>query len=304
MAAPTDRAATLTPPAAPAPGREPAAPAAPGWRRLVRRAPLSLWLVLLLGLLALAGPSAAPDSPYQQRMTPDQVRQAPSAAHLVGTDHLGRDVFTRLLYGARVSLGVGVAAIVLAALAGVPLGMLAGYWLGWADNLIMRSMDALLAFPPLILAIALSLVVGTGIAGVILAIGVVSVPVFARLARASVLQVKSLEYTQAALATGASHGRVLARHILPNILGPLVVQASVSCAVAILVEAGLSFLGLGVQPPEPSWGTMINEGKQFMAQAPWLIFGPGLAIFLSVVAFNFLGDAARDALDPTSARTA
>jgi len=264
------------------------------------RMPWSLWLVVSLGLLAVIGPFSMPFGPYVQHTGPGQALQPPSVVHPFGTDQLGRDILSRVVYGARVSLGVGIASVFIAALAGTLFGMLAGFGLGWFDHVIMRVMDALSTFPAMILTIAITSVIGVGLIGVTIAIGIVNIPVFARLARARVLQVKTREFVDAAYALGARRSRILIRHVLPNIAGPLIVQASVIFSFAILVEASLSFLGLGVQPPTPSWGTMINEGKQFKALAPWMIFAPGAAIFMSVMTFNFFGDAMRDNLDPAS----
>lgn len=267
-------------------------------RASIRRVPWSLVLAISLCLLAAIGPFVTPYNPYALNTISGQTLQAPSLAHPLGTDQLGRDILSRIMHGARVSLGVGISSVAIAALGGISFGMLAGSGLGWFEHVVMRLMDALSAFPTMILAIAITSAIGVGVTGVIFAIGIVNVPIFARLARAQVLQIKTYEFVEAAYALGARHGRILVVHILPNIIGPLTVQASVSFSAAVLIEAGLSFLGLGVQPPTPSWGTMIYEGRQFYALAPWMMFAPGGMIFASVMTFNFLSDAARDILDP------
>jgi peptide/nickel transport system permease protein len=216
----------------------------------------------------------------------------------MGTDDLGRDVLSRIIYGARASLIAGVVATGIALLIGTALGIVSGYALGPTDTVISRVMDALLAFPGLILALAITAALGPSLVNAMIAIGIVGVPRFARLARAQVLSVRGNEYVEAVRALGASNTRILLRHIAPNILTPVIIQTSLSVAFAILTEASLSFLGLGVQPPTPSWGFMLNQGRDYIAQAPWLAVFPGIAIFLVVMAFNLLGDAIRDALDP------
>jgi peptide/nickel transport system permease protein len=272
------------------------------WLRRVGRAPLSLGAAVTLVLAAVGASWLAPYSPYQEHVMLPAVLQPPSPRHWLGTDQLGRDVLSRVLFGARVSLGLGIFAVTMASTVGSTLGILGGYRGGWWDHVLMRVVDALQAFPTLILAIGITAVIGTGVVGVTVAIGVLTIPIFARLARSRVLQVRMLDYVEAAHALGASDVRTMARYVLPNVAGPLIVQASVSLSFAILIEAGLSFLGLGVQPPTPSWGNMVNEGKEFLEQAPWLVFAPGGVIFIAVMTFNFLGDAMRDALDPAGRR--
>lgn len=224
--------------------------------------------------------------------------QAPSGAHPFGTDELGRDVLSRVIVAARVSLEVGIVSVGLALLAGVLIGLVSGYYRGWTDNVLMRSMDVLFAFPVLLLAVAIVAVLGPGLGTAMVAIGVVYTPIFARVTRASVLSVREQVYVRAAMSIGASDGRIMRKHVLPNIAAPLIVQTSLSLAFAILSEAALSFLGLGVQPPAPSWGRMLYDGRGFVTVAWWLGVFPGAAIFLTVLAFNLVGDALRDVLDP------
>jgi len=221
-----------------------------------------------------------------------------SSTRWLGTDNVGRDVLSRVIWGTRISLVAGFASVALGVAAGSLLGILAGYCGGRVDGMVMRLMDAVLSFPPLALALALGAVLGAGLTGVLVALGVVYTPTFARLMRGQVLTVATREYVDAARALGAPAWRVACRHVLPNASTPIVVQASLSVAFAILAEASLSFLGLGVQPPQASWGSMINAGRGYLQQAPWIIFGPGAALFVTVVGLNFVGDAVRDALDP------
>ncbi|HSJ19657.1 MAG TPA: ABC transporter permease [Nocardioidaceae bacterium] len=224
--------------------------------------------------------------------------QPPSPDHWFGTDELGRDIFSRVLVAARVSLQVGVIAVGISLAAGVTLGLVAGYYGGRVDDVVMRLMDMLFAFPAILLAIAILAVLGPGIANAMIAIGIVYTPIFARITRASVLSVRQEVFVRAARSIGASDVRILRLHILPNVMAPIIVQTSLSLAFAILSEAALSFLGLGVQPPQPSWGRMLFDGRGFIEQAWWMGVFPGLAIFLTVLAFNIVGDASRDALDP------
>ncbi|HYW87677.1 MAG TPA: ABC transporter permease, partial [Chloroflexota bacterium] len=222
----------------------------------------------------------------------------PSLAHLLGTDNVGRDILARVIWGARVSLIAGSGSVAIAVSAGSVLGLAAGYWRGLVDDVVMRVMDAVLSFPALVLALALGAVLGAGLGSVLIALGVVYAPTFARLMRGQVLSIRMREYVDAARLLGAPDWRILVRHVLPNAAAPIVVQASLSVAFAILAEASLSFLGLGVQPPEPSWGSIINAGRGYLQQAPWMVFGPGAALFVTVLSLNFVGDAVRDALDP------
>jgi ABC-type dipeptide/oligopeptide/nickel transport system permease subunit len=226
----------------------------------------------------------------------------PSPAHLLGTDDLGRDVLTRLLYGARLSLGAACLAVAIATLAGVPIGLVAGYLGGRIDDALMRVIDALQAFPALILAMAIAAALGPGLFNVMVAVGVVYTPRFARLVRGQVLALREEPFVEGARAAGASHARVLARHVLPNVVAPIVVQVSIGVAFALLAETALSFLGVGIKPPEPSWGTDVGRGYRFMRLAPWLVFMPGTAILLTALAFNLVGDGIRDAFDPRQSR--
>lgn len=253
-------------------------------------------VLTLLTLAALLAPWISPAQPSQIFFS--ELRAAPSRAHWFGTDDLGRDILTRVIYGARVSLSAGLVSVTLALVIGTTMGLVAGYARGWLDDLLMRIVDALLALPFLVLAIALAAILGPSLQNTMIAIAVVTVPVFARITRGEVLAQREREYVQAAQALGAPDLRVVLRHLLPNISGPLIVQTSLAIATAILAESSLSFLGLGVQPPEPSWGSMLNSARGYLAEAPWMAVFPGAAIFLAVLAFNLLGDGLRDALDP------
>jgi peptide/nickel transport system permease protein len=253
-------------------------------------------VLLLLALGAGFAPWLSPYSPTQADFT--ALQHPPSSKHPLGTDELGRDILSRILYGARVSLVAGLVSVSIALVLGGVIGLVAGFYGGWLDDLLMRLTDAMLAFPFLVLAIALAAVLGPSLQNTLLAIGVVTTPVFARLVRGQALAERPRDYVQAALALGVGDGRILLRHLLPNILGPLIVQVSLSTAAAVLAEATLSFLGLGIQPPTPSWGSMLNAARGYLAYAPWMAIFPGLAIFLAVLAFNLIGDGLRDALDP------
>lgn len=270
--------------------------------RVLRRALGARWafvglLVVVAAVAAAIGaPLVSPYDPLKQDL--GNLLAAPNGRHLLGTDNVGRDILARVIWGTRVSLLVGCASVAMAVVAGSLLGLAAGYWSGRLDGVVMRLMDAVLSFPALVLALALGAVLGAGLLGVLLALGVVYTPTFARLMRAQVLSIRSREYVEAARVLGAPDWRILRRHVLPNAATPIVVQASLSVAFAILAEASLSFLGLGVQPPEPSWGSMINAGRGYLQQAPWIVFGPGAALFVTVLGLNFVGDAIRDALDP------
>ena len=261
-----------------------------------RLAPFGAAVMLLALTVALLAPVVAPYNPLKQNLNNTLAR--PDRTHLMGTDNVGRDVFSRMVFGTRVSLVAGFGSVVIAVLVGGLLGLLAGYAGGRVDNLVMRVMDAVLSFPPLVLALALGAVLGAGLTGVVIALGVVYTPTFARLMRGQVLSMTAREYVDAARALGAPGWRIAWSHVLPNATAPIVVQASLSVAFAILAEASLSFLGLGIQPPAASWGSMINAGRGYLQQAPWIVFGPGAALFITVVGLNFVGDAIRDALDP------
>lgn len=273
-------------------------PAARAWRRLRQRKSAMLGLVVICALILLAifAPLIAPYDPAQQSWT--AVRKPPSWGHWFGTDESGRDLLARVIYGARASLLAGVVSVSIALTAGVPIGLLAGYRGGWIDALISRITDAMLACPNLILAIALAAFLGPSLTNAMIAIGITATPVFVRLTRGQVLSVKVEDYVEAARAVGNPAWRIAIRHILPNILPALLVQATLAIAAAIIAEASLSFLGLGQQPPAPSWGSMLNTAQRFLTNAPWMAVWPGLAIFLSVLSFNLLGDGLRDALDP------
>jgi ABC-type dipeptide/oligopeptide/nickel transport system permease subunit len=283
----------------------PAAPVAPvhGRRQAPRR-----WLAhnaltvasgaLLLGTVALAllAPWVAPHDPLEQHLA--DALSGPSARYPLGTDDLGRDVLSRVIYGARVSLGVGFSSVIIGLLVGTMLGLVSGYYGGWIDSVIMRTMDVLFAFPPILLAIAIMAVLGPDLINLIIAITAVSFPRFARNLRAPVLAMRAYDYVTAARVLGASDLRILTRHILPNIGPVLIIVGTISLGFAILSEGALSFLGLGTRPPTPTWGNMISTARTFMEFAPWTVIAPGAALMLVVLAVNFLGDGLRDLLDP------
>ena len=253
-------------------------------------------LILLVVLLALLADVVAPYDPTEMKVV-DALKR-PSMPHPFGTDRFGRDVLSRTIYGSRIALGVALSSIVLAFVVGTALGLVGGYAGGWPDLVIGRVMDVLFSFPTLILAIAIAAMLGPGLNNAALAIAVVYVPLFSRVARGPVIAEREKDHVAAAQGLGAGWPRVVFRHILPNVLAPLIVQASVSLAFAILIEASLSYLGLGTQPPDPSWGTMLNEGRTYLETAPWMSIFPGLAIMVTVFGFNLLGDGLRDTLDP------
>lgn len=254
-------------------------------------------MVAAIVFAAIFAPWVAHGDPLAQNFA--QQTQAPSASHWFGTDKLGRDVFARVVYGARISIRVGFIAVGIAMTAGTLLGVLGGYAGGALDNAVMALMDVMLAFPSIILAIGIATILGPSIDHVMIAVGIVYVPQYARLARSAVLAVKDLEYVEAARAIGAWTPRILVRHVLPNILAPLLVQAALGIATAELEAAGLSYLGLGARPPTPEWGAMLNDARDYWLSAPWALIFPGLAITTMVLGFNLLGDGLRDALDPT-----
>jgi peptide/nickel transport system permease protein len=267
--------------------------------RRLRRQPLSIFsgiLVTILILTAIFGSLLAPYDPnaidMANRFAP------PSLEHPFGTDDFGRDILSRVMVGARVSLMVGIIAVGLSASVGSFLGVLAGYTGRFTDEVIMRVMDILFAFPAILLAIAIMAALGRGVGNAMIAIGIVYIPIFARIARGSVLSVREAEFVDAARATGSSDSRIMYRHIFPNVLSPIIVEITLSLSFAILAEAALSFFGLGTQPPDPSWGRMLSEGRAYFQQSVWLAIFPGLAIMLTVLGFNLLGDGLRDALDP------
>jgi len=272
------------------------------WRLAVRRlaqqraALIGLAVVLFFIAIAVAAPLLAPYDPLATDWR--AVRKPPTALHFFGTDELGRDVLARLIWGARASLMAGLVSVSIAVAVAVPLGLVSGYLGGAVDGLLMRMVDAMLAIPFLILAIALAAFLGPNLTNAMIAIGVAQTPIFIRLTRGQVLVVRHENYIEAALAIGNPGRRIMLRHILPNVLAPILVQATLAIAAAIIAEATLSFLGLGQQPPAPSWGSMLNTATRFLAQTPWMAIWPGLAIFTLVLSFNLLGDGLRDALDP------
>jgi ABC-type dipeptide/oligopeptide/nickel transport system permease subunit len=267
-------------------------------RRLVGRRVVfvGVVLVIILAFLGLLGRFLAPYSPTTQDLT--HVLGQPSSAHWLGTDELGRDILSRLLWGAATSLQVGLGAVLLACIPGVIVGVSVAYRGGWVDNSVMRVLDGLMAFPSLILALTIVAVLGSSLFNVILAIAITSFPHYARIARGQVLSVREHDYVLAVRSVGARDTRIVFRHILPNTISPVLVQASLGVGFAIVAEAGLSFLGVGIQPPTPSWGTMIQVGFQYLEVAPWLVMAPATMIFMAVLGFNLLGDGLREALDP------
>jgi peptide/nickel transport system permease protein len=291
-------AAAAALPRAPAVGSTLGARLLGSWRRLARRPPAvaGLAIVLAFVVVALAAPWVAPADPNATSWS--AVRKAPSWAHPLGTDDLGRDLLSRVVWGARVSMQAGVVSILFAMAVGVPAGLIAGYYRGLVDQAIMRLTDAWLSFPFLILAIGLVTILGPSLTNATLAIGLGATPTYIRLTRGLVLAAREEDYVQAARAMGARDPRLMGRHVLPNIVSSILVQATVSIPTAIIAEAVLSFLGLGVQPPTPSWGTMLNAAQGFLETAPWMAWWPGLAIFVLALSFNLAGDGLRDVLDP------
>jgi peptide/nickel transport system permease protein len=268
------------------------------WRRLIR-SELTVAGAAILALVLIAALFAPYLSPHDPLiMDPTQLLMPPSAEHLMGTDELGRDVLSRVIWGARISLYVGVVSVTMAVLIGVTLGLLAGYHGGLIDDAIARVLDVVFAFPTILLALGIVGMLGSNLTNTMIAIGVVYTPVYARLARGTTLAIKEREFVDAAIVCGAQSFRIIVRHILPNVMSPLIIQTSLNLSLAILAEASLSFLGLGTQPPDPSWGTMVNTGQALIELSPWPVVFPGLAIVLAVLAFNLIGDGLRDALDP------
>lgn len=256
----------------------------------------SIFLLLVI-LLAIFAPLVARHAPDVQSSA---LLKGPSGAHWLGTDDVGRDVWARLVYGARVSLQAGLIAVSVAVLIGVPIGLVAGYASGWTDNILMRAVDTLLAFPAIVLAIGITAALGRGLVNAMVAVGIVFSPGIARITRTQVQLIKDRLYVEAAVGFGSSTWRTMRKHIVPNMIGPVIVQATFVFGLALLAEASLSFLGLGVQSPTSSWGSMLRRSSQFLAQAPNAIYVPGLAIALTVLSCNVLGDALRDAVDPTT----
>jgi len=284
--------------AASRPARAPAGRLAIFVRRLRRnRAGLAGGVIVLAVFLsAICAPVVSPYPPngldFAAYLTP------PGLAHLFGTDEQGRDVLSRVIFGGRISLRIGFIAVSIAMAAGVALGLIAGYSEGWTGTFIMRWMDVMLAFPSILLALAIVSVLGSGITPLMVAVGIASIPQFTRVAQASVLSTKELDYVQAARVVGCSPAQILVRHILPNIFAPIMVLATTGVAAAIITGAALSFLGLGAQPPTPEWGSMLSNGRVYMEKAPWMMVFPGLAIMVTVMSINLFGDGLRDALDP------
>jgi ABC-type dipeptide/oligopeptide/nickel transport system permease subunit len=268
------------------------------WRELRKHKAASGGLIVLAvcAFLAIAAPLVTPYDPMKQVLK--DALMDPSLAHPLGTDYLGRDILARILYGGRYSLSIGFLAVVFGLLIGVPLGAISGYYSGWADMVIQRFIDILLSFPGFLLALSLVAVLGVGLENVIISVGISSTPSFVRLVRASTLSVRQLTYIEAAKALGQNDRVLILRHILPNTMAPVIVQATLSLGSAILLAAGLGFLGLGVQPPTPEWGSMLGEGRNYIFSNPNMATFPGIAIFISVLAFNLMGDGLRDALDP------
>jgi len=269
----------------------------------LRRRPLAVAGMVVASLFVLMAVFAPLIAPYDPSATNfSAVLQGPSAAHLMGTDDLGRDVFSRIVFGARASLEAGVLATLLALVVAVPLGLMAGYYRGWWDPVISRVSDVMLAFPFLIVAVGMAAIFGPSLRNVVVALGVAAIPWVVRVTRGEALALREQEFVRAAVANGAGDRTVLSRHLLPNMAGTLLVQATVWIPQAIIGEAVLSFLGLGVQPPTPSWGSMLSAAQPFISIDAWLALWPGLAIFLATLSFNLLGDGLRDVLDPKTQR--
>lgn len=267
-------------------------------RRLLRHraALLGGGIVLALILTALLAPYLTRYDPVKGALT--DMLQRPSAAHWLGTDEQGRDILSRILHGSRISLYVGLLSVGISLSFGTLIGALSGYFGGWADLLTGRFVDIMLAFPSILLAIAITAILGPSLTNAMIAVGIVNMPVYARLVRASVLSIKEFDYVVAAQAAGGGHGRIITRHVLPNAMAPLIVQTTLSIGTAVLETAGLSFLGLGAQPPLPEWGAMLSGAQSYIQVAPWVVTYPGVAIMISVLGFNLLGDGLRDVLDP------
>jgi len=271
------------------------------WRKLKanKGALVGLGIIAFFAILAAAAPILPIPDPNATSWS--AIRKAPSAAHWLGTDDIGRDILSRMIWGARASLMAGVFSVAISVFIGVPFGLLAGYFGGWVDQIISRITEAFLAMPFLITAIALAAFLGPSLTNAMIAIGLSAMPIFIRLTRGQVLAVKTEDYVEGARSIGLRHFSIITRYILPNVAAPILVQATLTVATAIIAEASLSFLGLGQQPPAASWGSMLNVAKNFLSQAPWMAMWPGAAIFLVVIGFNLLGDGLRDALDPREA---
>ncbi len=269
------------------------------WKRFYKNklAVIGAIVIIIEIFIALFAPFIAPLDPKE----PDYINllKSPNKNNLLGTDDLGRDVLSRVIYGSRISLSAGLIAVTIALLIGVPIGLISGYYRGFLDEfVIMRFTDAMMALPSLVLALALSAIMGAGLKNAMIAIGIIFTPRYIRLVRGEVLSIKEEQYVEAAHSLGMSDFRLLFKHILPNIMSPIMVQATLNIATGIIVEASLSYLGLGTQPPVPSWGNMLSSGQGYLEQAPWIALSSGMAIFVSVLAFNLVGDGLRDMLDP------
>ncbi|WP_137134603.1 ABC transporter permease [Rhizobium sp. FKY42] len=268
------------------------------WRKLKANRSSVAGFIIIIFFVALAALAPVLPIPDPVVTSWSAIRKAPSAAHWLGTDDLGRDILSRMVWGAQASLMAGVFSVAIAVVIGVPFGILAGYFGGWVDLIISRITEALLAMPFLIMAIALAAFLGPSLTNAMIAIGLSAMPIFVRLTRGQVLAVKQEDFVEGARSVGLGHLDIMLRYILPNVTAPIIVQATLTVATAIIAEASLSFLGLGQQPPAASWGSMLNVAKNFLTQAPWMAMWPGIAIFLVVIGFNLLGDGLRDALDP------
>ncbi len=255
-----------------------------------------LAIVILLILVSLLSGSLQPFDPL--KISISNRTAVPSQVHYFGTDHFGRDIYSRILSGARISLTVGIVSVALGALIGIILGAIGGYFGGWVDYVIVLVMDAIISFPATLLAIGLMSVMGLGVTNIIIALAFIGIPVYGRVVRGAVLSIREKEYVEASRASGSGHLKLILIHVLPNAMAPLIVVTTIGVANAILIEAALSFLGLGVPPPAPSWGNMLADGRNFLIQAPWMTIFPGLAISITVLGFNTLGDGLRDVLDP------
>jgi peptide/nickel transport system permease protein len=261
-----------------------------------KRAMVGLWMVLVFIVVAIFAPLIAPYDPIEQNM--QIMLEKPSLKHPFGTDEFGRDLLSRIIYGAQISLAIGTIGVLIAVVFGVALGTIAGYFGGWIDHIIMRIMDIFMAFPSFLLALAIVSVLGPGMVNVMIAIGIFSIPNFSRIARSSVISIKNKEFIEATRAMGGTDTRIIIKHLIPNSISPIIVLSTMRIATAIITAAGLSFLGMGAQPPTPEWGAMLSTGREYLRVAPHVSTIPGLAIMFLVLGFNMLGDGLRDALDP------
>jgi peptide/nickel transport system permease protein len=261
-----------------------------------KRAMVGLWMVSVFIVVAIFAPLIAPYDPIEQNM--QIMLEKPSIKHPFGTDEFGRDLLSRIIYGAQISLAIGTIGVLIAVVFGVALGTIAGYFGGWIDHIIMRIMDIFMAFPSFLLALAIVSVLGPGMVNVMIAIGIFSIPNFSRIARSSVISIKNKEFIEATRAMGGTDTRIIIKHLIPNSISPIIVLSTMRIATAIITAAGLSFLGMGAQPPTPEWGAMLSTGREYLRVAPHVSTIPGLAIMFLVLGFNMLGDGLRDALDP------